>query len=119
MDKKSIYLICGLILVLTASVYWGYRVFFIERDFIVESITTCDPKTESCFMSCDVGECDTEYYKKITKKAYTIPVCNEAIETCEPLICENGEPDCTIEYCSLDTAQEGEVCTNLADFESE
>lgn len=111
MDKKSVYLLCGLILVLTAFVYLSYRVFFIERNFLVESATACDPEIQSCFMYCDAGECKEDYYAKITKKAYNIPVCNEAVEECEPLICEDGELDCKIKYCSLDTAQEGEVCT--------
>src|SRR3989344_6771220 len=102
MDKKSAYLIYGLILIFVASAFWGYRVFFVERNFIVGSTTVCAPAVESCFMWCEEGECEEDYYKKITKKAYNIPVCNEALEACEPLVCEPGEEDCEVVYCSGD-----------------
>lgn len=119
MDKKSRYLIFGFILIFSVSAYWGYRVFFVERNFIVDSTTVCDPAVESCFMSCDAGKCDTDYYAKITKRAYNIPICNEAIEKCEPLVCETDETGCEITYCSVDTVQDNETCTNPKDFQIE
>ncbi len=119
MDKKSKYLIFGLVLVFAVSVYWNYRVFFVERNFVVDSTTICDPKIESCFMWCEGGECETDYYAKITKRAYTIPICNEALEECEPLVCETDETECEITYCSGDTVQDNEVCTNSRDFQIE
>lgn len=119
MDKKSTYLLSSLALIFIASVYWNYQVFFIQRDFIVDSTTTCDPRAESCFMSCDAGECGTDYYAKITKRAYNIPVCNGAIEECESLICTPNEPDCEIIFCSEKTLQEDEACTSPEDFKTD
>jgi|SRR3989344_594320 len=119
MDKKSKYLIFGFILIFSVSAYWDYRVFFVERNFVVDSTTICDPQLESCFMWCEAGECETDYYAKITKRAYNIPVCNEALEECEPLICEMDETGCEITYCSGDTVQDNEVCTNPGDFQIE
>ena len=118
MDKKSKYLIFGLTLISVVSLYWNYRVFFVERDFLVDSTTTCDPAVEICFMWCEEGECEEEYYKKITKRAYNIPVCNAAQEECESLVCEMDEEDCTIVYCAVDTVQDQEVCTNPEDFKT-
>lgn len=90
-----------------------------ERNFIVESTTVCDPAVESCFMWCEVGVCEEDYYKKITKRAYNISMCNEALEECEPLVCEPDEEDCEITYCSGDTVQDQEVCTNPENFQTE
>ncbi len=117
--KKSEYLVFSFILIFFVSAYWGYRTFFVTRDFVVESITECDPQMESCFVSCNAGVCGTDYYKKITKKAYNIAICKETVEQCEPLTCEPNEADCTIVYCSLDMTQDGEACTNPRDFQKE
>jgi len=119
MDKKSKYLIFGFIGIFAVAAYWDYQVFFIERDFIVNSTTECDPQTESCFVSCDAGECGTDYYAKIIKKASNISVCNGALEECKPLICNSDEKGCKIIFCSEDTIQDNESCTNPKDFQVE
>lgn len=116
MDKKSVYLLWGFVLFAVAVSYWGYRVFFVERNFIVQSITTCDPQAESCFVWCEEGKCEEDYYKKIIKNARNIPVCNGAIEECEPLICEPEETSCEIISCTSESVEEGERCTNPLDF---
>lgn len=116
MDRKSKYLIRGLILIFFVSAYWGYQVFVVQRDFIVNSTATCDPQIESCFVSCDAGRCGTDYYTKITKRAYNIPICNGILEKCEPLVCEPGEIDCEITFCSSESVEEGERCTNPLNF---
>lgn len=117
MDKKSKYLIFGFIFIFAVVAYWDYRIFFIERDFVVNSTTECNPQTESCFVLCDGGECETNYYAKITKRAYNIPICNEAVENCNPLICEQDEVGCEIVYCSESSVQDNEMCTNPKDFQ--
>lgn len=119
MDVKSKYLFSGFMLLVVVISYWGYRVFFVERNFMVQSTTTCDPQAESCFVWCEDGKCEEDYYKKIMKRAYNIPVCNEALEECEPLVCETDEIGCEIMYCSGDTLQDNEKCTNPRDFQIE
>ena len=117
MDRKSKYLIWGFTLIFVLSVGWGYKNFIVDRNFVINSTTECDPYAESCFVWCEDGVCEEDYYKKIAKKAVTIPVCNPAEEECEPLSCGLGEEGCAITLCSAETVEEGEACTNLLDFQ--
>src|SRR3989344_9040705 len=110
MDKKSKYLIGGFVLICALSAYFGYRTFFIERNFVVENTTECNPSIEICFIWCE-EKCEENYYKKISKKAYNISLCEDSLE-CKALICEPGEIDCKITYCSEDTVEKNEICTN-------
>ena len=119
MDKKSKYLIGSFILIFAVSVFWDYRVFFITHDFIIKNTTVCDPQINSCFVSCDAGECGTDYYAKITKRASNIPICNVGAEKCASLICYPSEQGCEITYCSESTVQDNESCTNTKDFQIE
>lgn len=116
MDKRSEYLLWGFGLLTFAVALWGYHSIFIERDFIVQSITVCDPQTEICFMQCTDNACEEEYYKKISKSAKNIPVCNGVMEACAPLACEPGELNCEITLCASDSVEEGERCTNPYNF---
>lgn len=65
--------------------------------------TTCDPATESCFVSCDDEECTTESYYKIMEKyaPYIYEECGSDITDCEEgtqcLPKDHGR--CTITYC--------------------
>lgn len=119
MDRKSKYLLWGFVFLTIAVAGWGYRTFFIERDFIVQSTTVCDPQTEICFMRCEGDVCVNDYYKKIIKNARNIPVCNETIKKCEPLICESGEIDCKIISCSSESVEEEERCTSPHEWSKE
>lgn len=119
MDRKSKFLTWTFILIVIAAVGWSYYNFIIERNFIVHNYAECDPTKESCFMWCEDGECEDDYYAKITKSARDIPICNEALEECEPLICELGEIGCEVIYCSEDMLDEGEICTNPSDLQLE
>ena len=116
MDKKSKYLLLVFAALAVAVVFFGYRTFFIERDFIVRNTIPCDPQTEVCFMSCTDDVCEEDYYKKIIKNAKNIPLCNPAVGECEPLVCEPREEDCEIVSCSSESVEEGEICTNPLNF---
>ena len=116
-DRKSKYLIYSFTFIFAVSAYLGYRIFLVERNFVVDSTTVCDPQINRCFVSCDAGKCDTDYYAKITKKAYNIQVCNENTEKCEPLVCSPGEQGCKITYCSESITQDNESCTDTKDFQ--
>jgi hypothetical protein len=117
MDRKSTYLICLLALLGVVVAGWGYHTYFLERDFIVHTTTECDPETEACFMWCGDGECEQDYYKKIDKNARYIPVCDSYATECEPLSCGAGEADCKVTWCSSETIEDGEVCTDPSDFQ--
>jgi len=119
MDKRSSYLFWGFILLVIVVAGWGYRAFFIERDFVVYSTTACNPQTEICFVWCEDDVCEEDYYKKIVKNAKNIPLCYEAVEECEPLACEPEETGCEIISCSSDSVEEGEECTNPLNFMTE
>lgn len=116
MDSKSTYLLWFFALVAVTVVLLGYRTFFVERNFIIQNTTSCDPQTEVCFMWCGDGKCEEDYYKKIIKNAKYIPVCNPVVEECEPLACGPEEEDCKIISCTSNNVKEGEVCTNPSDF---
>lgn len=119
MDRKSAYLIWLLVLFGIGTGAWGYHHYFIERDFVVHTTTECDPAAEACFVWCEEGECEEEYYKKIDKSAQLIPLCDVYTEECEALTCEPGEVGCEITLCSSETVEEGEMCTDPADFQEE
>lgn len=119
MDRKSKYLIWAFVLLVIAAALWGYKAFIIDRNFVINTTTECDPSIESCFMWCEEGECEEDYYKKITKNASNTPVCNDAVEECEPLACGPDEADCEVIQCSVEELEEGEICTNPLDFQIE
>ena len=116
MDKRSKYLLWSFGLLTLVVALWGYRSIFIERNFAIQSTTSCDPQTEICFMQCTDNACEEDYYKKITKNAKNIPVCNGVAEACAPLACEPGELNCEITPCTSDSVEEGERCTNPYNF---
>ncbi|MSR87758.1 MAG: hypothetical protein EXS69_01145 [Candidatus Zambryskibacteria bacterium] len=117
MDDRSRYLICGFVIISAATAFFGYNKLFVERDFIVNNITKCNPQLERCFTWCEGGECEKNYYKKIIKNARNIPVCNGALEQCEPLFCIVGEEGCEITSCSEGVLEDGEACTDPINFQ--
>ena len=96
---------------------WKYKVFVIDRDFVVYDQVSCDPYTESCFASiCEEGdeECDDTPYKKIEKSARFISACNVANgDECPDLSCGPTEVECVITTCSEDTLDDNETCVFL------
>jgi hypothetical protein len=114
MDKKSkvLFWIFGILLV--ASIGITFYKYIVKKDYIIMAHVSCDPQTESCFyVPCEGIDCTTEieYYKIINKKAYNIELCDSTVEDCKPLVCNNGEKDCEIISCSVDTISEGEECS--------
>ena len=114
MDKKSkiLFWIFGILIVISIGVTF-YK-YVIKKDYLVFAQIKCDPQTESCFYApCEGTDCPAQidYYKKIEKKAFNIEVCDPAVEGCNPLVCKDGEKDCTIISCSTSTLSEGEECS--------
>lgn len=98
-------LIAIIILASLLSAGMAFYKFYIVRDYFVFANVTCDSTLNSCF----VGDGDNipRYYKKISKVANTIQICNGWQDQCPELSCEQGDPNCTVEYCQHDT---GDIC---------
>ena len=125
LDKKSkiLFVIIGLLIVGSVAVtYWRYMV---ERDYIVQAQTDCDPEVENCFIwecdpdSTEEGEActgdeeeDIWYYKIIRRNAKNIPLCDPNNEECTALVCEENEAECSEELCAEDNVPEGEYCND-------
>lgn len=96
-------------LLVFGSVAFTYYRIVMKRDYMISAEAECDPYLEKCFIYvCDpaVEECtgdpeeDTSYYKIMKRKAFNVPLCDPNIdETCEALICPEGEKDCDYELC--------------------
>lgn len=78
--------------------------FAIERDYLLYMNVPCDPSTEEYCFEGD-GENTPLAYKEIAKRASHVPVCNGWADECPYLVCEEGEPECTVTYCD---PEEGE-----------
>ena len=114
MDRKSKILIGLFIFALVASVGITYYRYVVQKDYLIFAHASCDPKTESCFYTpCTGSDCpaEIEYYKKITKKAYNIELCDSEKQDCKPLVCKENEKDCEITSCSENNVADGESCS--------
>lgn len=115
MNKDTKFFIFGIIVLMMIIGAIRYDQYVIQRNFILDVNTSCDPTTESCFVwDCDPKtdeECDQTPYKKVEILEREAPKCLEEHE-CENFTCE-GKDSCTVTYCSEDTIveEEGEVCT--------
>jgi hypothetical protein len=121
MDKKSKVLLWVLALLIVGSVAVTFWRIMIKKDYVIEAQADCDPTTEKCFVAqCDPTaetctgdpEKDTSYFKKVSRLAYNIPLCDPADETCQALVCPEGEKDCAITLCDEKTKSKDEECSD-------
>lgn len=91
-------LISFLILASLVSAALAFDKFYIRRDYIVMANIDCDPSQNSCFVGD--GEDTPDYYAELSRPAYSISVCNGWADQCAPLTCDDGNPQCSIEYCT-------------------
>lgn len=93
----------------------------VRRDFLIEATISCDPMHEACFAwDCDVETdptCDQTPYKKIALPAYSASHCLEEND-CPEFSCE-AAAGCTTTYCSDETREEWELCTEFVLLPSE
>jgi len=120
MDKKSKILIAVFLVLIAISVGVTYWRIMIQKDYVVEAQTDCDPYEEECFLwECDPestveGEActgdpeeDSWYFKVVRRNASKIPLCDpETDETCDPWTCEEGEKDCEEEFCTEENMED-------------
>lgn len=115
-------------LLILGAVGATYLRIFIFKDYIVTAEATCDPEEEVCFVGrCipeEEGSCtgdpetDIWYFKTVSRKAANIPLCDPNEETCEALVCPEGEDDCEETLCDLDN-QDGIECSDPEVFAAE
>lgn len=125
MDKKSKVFFLVFFLLIVGSIAVTYYRTIVQRDYMIQAESDCDPYTEACFIYvCDpeAEECtgdpveDTWYYKLIDRNAKNMPLCDPSDESCEVLTCPEGEADCTITFCDPTTADEGVECSDPATY---
>ena len=114
MNKKTKYFIYFAILITLVVIFYGYQQYIVDKNFLIDVNTVCNPKTENCFVSdCSPktdSECDITPYKKIEVLDIYAPKCLEE-HNCSVFSCDNkNESDCSVTYCSSDTLEDGEKC---------
>lgn len=93
-----------------------YQQYVLERNFMVEVTTACDPFYNSCFTSSctpdDDPSCPPVPYKKVSIIAHDAPMC--LLEhTCSSFECTTLQ--CEILYCAEDVLDEAESCISSVD----
>lgn len=134
MDKKSKILIGVFVALIIASVGVTYWRIMIKKDYIIEAQTDCDPYADACFVwECDPEsdvegeactgdpEADVWYFQVMRRKAFNIPLCDPNDETCEALMCPEGEADCSYEFCTEETMEDqyATACNDPVKFTEE
>ncbi len=120
---NNIFNIILLLLILGSVGVIFYKIVVIKNYQIVAEVS-CDPTVEKCFVyECDPADDETcpenitdrtSYYKKISKKANTIYLCEKTEEKLgcgEELSCTEGETDCSYVLCDSNNLEEGETCS--------
>jgi len=95
---------------------YRYEAYVARQAFTVNAAAPCDPSLHACFAAdCSPVEdasCDTSPYEKVALPAAQAPDC--LLEnSCDSFSCDASD-DCTVTYCSADTAEDGEVCTDAS-----
>ncbi len=111
-----------LIIISVAITFWK---IIIQKDYIIEAQTDCDPYSQRCFIwECDpasvvegekcVGdpEEDIWYYNIVRRNASRIPFCDPSDESCTALVCDEGEPECEQIFCTEKNKTEQEAECN-------
>lgn len=120
------------IILLFGSVFATYYRIVVQKNYIIEMQTDCDPAEKACFVwECDPlseiegekctgnAEDDIFYYSLKRRKASNVPLCNPNLdETCDPILCDPKlEKDCAEIFCDEKTkiAQEVE-CSDPVEY---
>lgn len=119
--NKIFFTILALLIFISVSITF-YKIVILKDYQIVDQVS-CNPKIEKCFVStCDPSTDDTcpastteqtTYYKKISKNADTIYLCEKTTEEIgckDELSCTPGEKNCSYIYCDPNNLDDGEEC---------
>ncbi len=106
-----ILLIACLVAAVTGVSYYRYVV---ERNFVIQVNTACNPSAEQCFISdcspADDLSCPVGPYKKIDILDAGAPPCLEE-HSCSDFTC-GGIASCNETYCSSENLGDGESCAS-------
>ena len=113
MDKAPKGFLFLILLITLIVVFYRYQQYVVDKNFILNVNTVCDPNIENCFTAdCLPGtdsECDTTPYKKVKILDRYAPKCLEE-HNCSSFSCEKYNSNCYVTYCSPDTLENGEKC---------
>ncbi len=122
-EKFFFSILFSLIIISVAITFWR---IIIQKNYIIEAQTDCDPYSQRCFIwECDPAsdvegeECvgdpekDIWYYNIVRRNASRIPLCDPNDENCAALVCDEGEPECEQIFCAEENKAEQEAeCNN-------
>ena len=123
-SKSSKIFLAIFLMVIILSLVVSYWRIVIKRDYDIVASVDCDPYEERCFVHvCNPdpnvdGECagdlaeDTWFTKNLNRKAYNIPECDPADESCAALQCGENEEGCFYELCGEANVPEGDSCND-------
>lgn len=111
MDKKSKILLSFVALLIVAVVGIEFNRIVVKKDYQIIDWVDCDPTVNSCFVSADEETGEITNYAVISKKASTIFACDPKTQTCDELMCEEGEQECEVSFCTPADAEAGESCS--------
>lgn len=86
--------------------------FVVYNDYVVEYEVPCNPATEQCFVSPSDTTGETSYYMKVQKYAPDVYAeCGkDVVECAQAGVCLPTDRECSVTYCSPDTALADEQC---------
>ncbi len=116
-------------LAILLTIAFSFIRFFIAKGYPIVAEIDCDPTAERCFIyECDseTEECtgdpeqDTWYYKKMTRQAVNIALCDPNDPECTATKCFEEEEGCSYQYCDENmTEEEGGVCSDPETYTAE
>ena len=98
------HLLASLLVLTVLAVGTTFYKFYIARDYLVVAVMECDPEEAVCFIGD--GEYTPEFYRVVSKPAYTIPACDAWAGECEPLTCTPEESLCQEAVCDSSMGDE-------------
>ncbi len=120
MSKKEV--ILGIVWIGAAllSVVMCYKVYVMDKNYEVVTLTSCDPALEVCYvLECDqstdtynedicqtIGDGEVKHFSFIKKKMNHITTCDSREEECPGLRCEKGEEGCQLLVCNDENLRE-------------
>lgn len=102
-----------------ASIGACYKVYIMDRNYQVLTLTECDPEQQACFtLLCDdasesynedlcrqVSLGEKRYFSFVRKVANNIASCDARYEECPSLGCTDNEPGCEVITCNNKTLE--------------
>ncbi len=120
--NKILFILLGAAILISVGITFYNTV--VVKNYQITAQVSCDPVTEKCFKTtCDPATDDacpkdpaqqTTYYKKISKKASTILLCEKTagkLGCNEELSCTSGELSCSYTFCDPNSVDDGEQCS--------